>query len=141
MDETDDLADRFSTTVLANQSTNGEAQIAENISQLSSGENNGNHQSTNGEAQIAENISKLSNGENLSKSLKGRKWFTTDGSKKLLDFAEKGIKKALITVKTMRRILNFKESILKYGVFVPRNDKEADDSPERVRWDSGRMLE
>jgi hypothetical protein len=41
----------------------------------------------------------------------------------------------------MRRILNFKESILKYGVFVPRNEMEADASPEHVRWASGRQLE
>ena len=30
---------------------------------------------------------------------------------------------------------------MKYGVFVPRNDAEADASPEAVRWDSGRQLE
>jgi hypothetical protein len=41
----------------------------------------------------------------------------------------------------MRRILTFKESIMKYGVFVPRNDQEADASPEHLRWDSGRVLE
>ncbi len=61
--------------------------------------------------------------------------------KRLQDLAEKGIRKALITVKTIRRILNFKESIMKYGVFIPRNDNEADASPEHLRWESGRMLE
>jgi hypothetical protein len=30
---------------------------------------------------------------------------------------------------------------MKYGIFVPRNDHEADNSPERLRWDSGRQLE
>jgi hypothetical protein len=50
-------------------------------------------------------------------------------------------RKALLTKKTLRRILNFKESIMKYGVFVPRNDSEADKSPEAARWDSGRQLE
>jgi hypothetical protein len=30
---------------------------------------------------------------------------------------------------------------MKYGVFVPGNDNEADASPERLRWESGRMLE
>jgi hypothetical protein len=30
---------------------------------------------------------------------------------------------------------------MKYGVFVPRNDAEANASPERLRWDSGRQLE
>jgi hypothetical protein len=41
----------------------------------------------------------------------------------------------------MRRILSFKETIHKYEVFVPRNDKEADASPEATRWSSGRQLE
>jgi hypothetical protein len=30
---------------------------------------------------------------------------------------------------------------MKYGVFVPRNDAEADTSPEHLRWESGRTLE
>ncbi len=46
-----------------------------------------------------------------------------------------------LSVKTLRRILSFKETIHKYGVFVPRNDREADASPEAVRWASGRQLE
>jgi hypothetical protein len=46
-----------------------------------------------------------------------------------------------LTVKTMRRILSSKETIHKYGVFVPRNDGEADSSPESIRWSSGRQLE
>jgi hypothetical protein len=50
-------------------------------------------------------------------------------------------RKLLLSIKTMRRILAFKESIMKYGVFVPRNDQEADASPEHIRWDSGRVLE
>jgi hypothetical protein len=50
-------------------------------------------------------------------------------------------RKILLSIKIMRRTLNFKESIMKYGVFVHRNDKEADASPEHVRWESGRMLE
>jgi hypothetical protein len=50
-------------------------------------------------------------------------------------------RKILLTTKTIRRVLNFKENIMKYGVFVPRNDHEADSSPEAVRWDSGRQLE
>jgi hypothetical protein len=50
-------------------------------------------------------------------------------------------RKILLSSKTMRRILNFKESVMKYGVFVPRNDAEADTSPEHLRWESGRMLE
>ena len=50
-------------------------------------------------------------------------------------------RKILLSKKTVRRILNFKESILKYGIFVPRNDAEANASPEAFRWDSGRQLE
>ncbi len=50
-------------------------------------------------------------------------------------------RKIFLSTKTMRRILNFKESIMKYGIFVPRNDNEADNSPERIRWASGRQLE
>ncbi len=49
-------------------------------------------------------------------------------------------RKMLLSLKTMRRILNFQESIMKYGVFVPRNDQEADALAEHHRWDSGRML-
>jgi hypothetical protein len=33
------------------------------------------------------------------------------------------------------------ESLFKYGTFIPRNDKEANTSPEAVRWLSGRQLE
>ncbi len=47
----------------------------------------------------------------------------------------------ILSVKTMRRILNFKESLMKYGLFLPKNDNEADASPECVRWGSGRQLE
>jgi hypothetical protein len=45
---------------------------------------------------------------------------------------------SILSSKTMRRILTAKETIHKYGVFVPRNDREADASPEAVRWASGR---
>jgi hypothetical protein len=34
-----------------------------------------------------------------------------------------------------------KETIFKYGIFLPRNDRDADASPESVRWHSGRQLE
>jgi hypothetical protein len=50
-------------------------------------------------------------------------------------------RKAFLSVKTLRRILNAKESIFKYGIFVPRNDKDADSFPEHARWASGRTLE
>ncbi len=42
--------------------------------------------------------------------------------------------------KIFRRILAARESIFKYGVYLPRNDFEADMSPERARH-SGRQLE
>jgi hypothetical protein len=60
---------------------------------------------------------------------------------RLQELAKKRIRKVLLTVKTIRRILNFKESIMKYEVFVPRNDSEADASPEHLRWESEQMLE
>jgi hypothetical protein len=41
----------------------------------------------------------------------------------------------------VRRILAARESIFKYGIFLPRNDREADASPEKARWYSGRQLE
>jgi hypothetical protein len=50
-------------------------------------------------------------------------------------------RKIYLTTKTLRRVLNFKEHLMKYGVFIPRNDREADASPEALRWDSGRQLE
>jgi hypothetical protein len=50
-------------------------------------------------------------------------------------------RKIMLSVKTIRRILACKETIHKYGVFVPRNDREADSSPEAARWASGRQLE
>ncbi len=43
--------------------------------------------------------------------------------------------------KVLRRILASRESIFKYGIYLPRNDRDADASPERLRWNSGRQLE
>ncbi len=50
-------------------------------------------------------------------------------------------RRIFLNVKTMRRILAAKETIHKFEVFVPRNDREADSSPEAIRWASGRQLE
>ena len=50
-------------------------------------------------------------------------------------------KSTLLATKTLRKILKMQESLFKYGTYVPRNDKEADKSPESVRWKSGRRLE
>jgi hypothetical protein len=43
--------------------------------------------------------------------------------------------------KVVRRIFAAKETIFKYGIYLPRNDRDADASPERARWNSGRQLE
>jgi hypothetical protein len=48
--------------------------------------------------------------------------------------------KALST-KTIIRILKAQETMFKYGTFIPRNDREAEQSPEAPRWRSGRSLE
>jgi hypothetical protein len=46
-----------------------------------------------------------------------------------------------LNTKVMRRILAARESTFKYGVYLPRNDRDADASPESLRWNSGRQLE
>jgi hypothetical protein len=46
-----------------------------------------------------------------------------------------------LNTKTVRRILGARETIVKYGIYLPRNDRDADASPEKVRWRSGRQLE
>jgi hypothetical protein len=38
----------------------------------------------------------------------------------------------LLTAKTTRKVLKAQESLFKYGTFVPRNDKEAEKSPEAI---------
>jgi hypothetical protein len=43
--------------------------------------------------------------------------------------------------KMIRRLLTARESIFKYGIYLPRNDRDADASPESLRWNSGRQLE
>jgi hypothetical protein len=43
--------------------------------------------------------------------------------------------------KAVRRILGARETIFKYGVYLPKNDHDADASPEKLRWRSGRQLE
>ena len=47
----------------------------------------------------------------------------------------------ILASKTLIRILKAQESLFKYGTFVPRNDREAELSPEAPRWRSGRTLE
>ncbi len=40
----------------------------------------------------------------------------------------------LLATKTIRKILKMQESLFKYDNFIPRNDREADASPESIRW-------
>ena len=51
-------------------------------------------------------------------------WFHQKVAPNLSEQGTKSLRKAFLSVKTLRRILNAKESIFKYGVFVPRNDKD-----------------
>jgi hypothetical protein len=50
-------------------------------------------------------------------------------------------KLVMISKKILRRVLAAKESLCKFGVFVPKNDRQADSSPEASRWKAGRDLE
>jgi hypothetical protein len=50
-------------------------------------------------------------------------------------------KLVLLSQRVLRRIMAAKESLVKFGTFVPRNDREADLSPEASRWKAGRDLE
>jgi hypothetical protein len=47
----------------------------------------------------------------------------------------------ILSTKTIVRILKAQETMFKYGTFIPRNDREAEQSPEAPRWRSGRALE
>ena len=50
-----------------------------------------------------------------------------------------GIK--MLSTKTIIKILKAQESMFKYGTFIPKSDREAEQSPEAIRWRSGRTLE
>jgi hypothetical protein len=43
--------------------------------------------------------------------------------------------------RVMRGILKAQEILFKYGTLIPRSDREAEASPEAIRWQSGRQLE
>ena len=47
----------------------------------------------------------------------------------------------ILSTKTIIRILKAQETMFKYGTFIPRNDRDAEQSPEAPRWRSGRALE
>ena len=50
-------------------------------------------------------------------------------------------KLVFLTKRVLRRIMAAKESLFKFGTFVPKNDREAESSPESARWKAGRSLE
>jgi hypothetical protein len=47
----------------------------------------------------------------------------------------------VLSTSVIKRILRAQETIFKYGTMIPKNDTEADRSPEAARWISGRTLE
>jgi hypothetical protein len=61
----------------------------------------------------------------------------------MLTLRTTGIKSEVKTLstKTIIKILKAQETMFKYGTFIPRNDREAEQSPEAQRWRSGRALE
>ncbi len=50
-------------------------------------------------------------------------------------------KLVLLSKKVLRRVMAAKESLFKFGTFVPKNEREAESSPEAARWKAGRNLE
>jgi hypothetical protein len=101
--------------------------------ECSNGEDNGDDHLPNGEKitrcfPIGEKISQFDTAKAFLKELHFPR----------IDYEKR---KTFLSTKTIRRILACKETIHKYGVFVPRNDREADSSPEAKRWASGRQLE
>jgi hypothetical protein len=50
-------------------------------------------------------------------------------------------KLVFLSKRILRRVMAAKESIFKFGTFVPKNDREAESSPEATRWKAGRDLE
>ena len=50
-------------------------------------------------------------------------------------------KLVFLSKRVLRRIMAAKESLFKFGTFVPKNDREAGLSPEAARWKAGRDLE
>jgi hypothetical protein len=47
----------------------------------------------------------------------------------------------IMSDRVIRRVLRAQETIFKYGTLIPRNDAEANRSPEAKRWMSGKQLE
>jgi hypothetical protein len=51
------------------------------------------------------------------------------------------LRKVLLSPRQVRRVMAARETLFKFGTFVPRNDREANASPEAARWKAGRDLE
>ncbi len=49
--------------------------------------------------------------------------------------------RVILTVRQLRRVMAARESLFKFGTFVPRSEREADASPEAPRWRAGCDLE
>jgi hypothetical protein len=50
-------------------------------------------------------------------------------------------RRLILSIKQLRRVLTARETLFKFGIFVPKNDREANASPEAHRWKAGRDLE
>ena len=50
-------------------------------------------------------------------------------------------KLVFLSKRVLRRFMAAKESLFKFGTFVPKNDREAESSPEATRWKAGCDLE
>jgi hypothetical protein len=46
-----------------------------------------------------------------------------------------------LSTRVLRKILKAQETLFKFGTMIPRSDREAELSPEAIRWRSGRQLE
>jgi hypothetical protein len=51
------------------------------------------------------------------------------------------VTRTILTIRQLRRVMAAKESLFKFGTFIPRSEREADSSPEAPRWRAGRDLE
>jgi hypothetical protein len=66
--------------------------------------------------------------------------YGTTQAQRVRALEEKGEVKTL-SPKIIIRILKAQESMFKYGTFIPKSDREAEQSPEAPRWRSGWTLE
>ncbi len=63
------------------------------------------------------------------------------GTMHVRNFVAMDNKVKALSAKRIIKILKTQETLFKYGTFIPRNDREAENSPEASRWKSGRTLE